>query len=66
MLPLIVADGVVTEQLDVVVGALSVMASANVAFVDAFLAEVARRSSGTVASFDRDFGRLDVQWVQPD
>lgn len=65
LLPLAMADGVVMDQPDIVVASLSRMAAANVAFIDAYLAEVARRVSGTVASFDRAFRRLDVAWVEP-
>lgn len=60
------ADGLVVEELEVSLAALEWIASANVDFVDAYLAEVARRCGGTVASFDRDFRRLDISWFEPD
>ena len=42
------------------------MTIANVDFIDAFLAEIARREGGSVVSFDRDFRRLDIPWVEPE
>lgn len=64
LLPLITATGVVLEEAQVVI-ALDRMATANVDFVDAFLAETARIEGGAVASFDRDFSRLGVDWEEP-
>ena len=60
------ADGLAVQELEISLAALAGMASANVDFVDAYLAEVARRYGGTVASFDRDFRRLDIPWIEPD
>jgi predicted nucleic acid-binding protein len=53
-------EGVSTEQEGVVGAALLGMARHNVDFVDAYLAELARRDGLSVATFDRDFGRLGV------
>ncbi len=47
------------------VGVGEAMATSNVDFVDAYLAEVARGRGESVCSFDRDFDRLNVEWVQP-
>lgn len=46
--------------------ALERMADSNVDFVDAYLAEIARHAGGTIASFDRDFRRLDIPWLEPE
>jgi len=43
----------------------SLWVDANVEFVDAYLAEVARRHDEPVASFDCDFDRLRVRRVEP-
>ncbi len=48
-----------------VIGALQTMASSNVDFADALLAETARVRSEGVASFDTDFRKLDVEWREP-
>lgn len=66
LLPVVTAPGVVLEEVDLVESALNRMALGNVDFLDAFLAETARRQGGAVVSFDRDFRRLEVDWVQPD
>ncbi|HBE31997.1 MAG TPA: PIN domain nuclease [Cyanobacteria bacterium UBA11369] len=66
LLPLVTAEGVVLEESEQVVAALDRMATANVDFIDAYLAEVARREGGSVVSFDRDFRRLDIPWVEPE
>lgn len=65
LLPLVSARGVSLEEAEQVVAALDRMATANVDFIDAFLAETARCRGGAVASFDRDFSRLGVDWVEP-
>lgn len=65
LLPLVTAKGVGLEDTEQVVAALDRMATANVDFIDAFLAETARRQGGAVASFDRDFSHLGVDWVEP-
>lgn len=66
LLPLIAASGVVSEETEAAIAAIDVMAEANVDFLDAFLAETARRQGGTVVSFDRDFRRLNVDWLEPE
>lgn len=59
------ADGVQAEEGRLVLAALESMASSNVDFVDAYLAELARSKGEAVCSFDRDFARLDVEWMLP-
>ena len=49
-----------------VVRALEATTSSNVDFADALLAETARSRGEGVASFDRDFRKLDVEWREPD
>lgn len=65
LLPLTTAQGVELQEADLVLAALDSMARANVDFLDAFLAETVRRQGGAVASFDRDFRRLGVPWIEP-
>lgn len=60
------SDGLVVQDLQLSLAALERMASANVDFVDAYLAETTRQAGGTVASFDRDFRRLEIPWLEPD
>ena len=62
----LITDGIVLAESEQVLAALSRMASANVDFVDAYLAEIARRENGTVVSFDRDFRRLEIPWIEPE
>lgn len=66
LVSLLTADGVCLEDSETVIHALERMASANVDFIDAYLAEVAHRSGEAVVSFDRDFRRLGVVWVEPE
>lgn len=66
LVPLVTAQGITLQDEDLVVAALNSMARANVDFLDAFLAETVRREGGAVASFDRDFRRLGVPWVEPE
>jgi predicted nucleic acid-binding protein len=66
LIPLVTAQGIDLQEADLVVAALESMATANVDFLDAFLAETVRREGGAVASFDRDFRRLGVDWVEPE
>lgn len=56
LLPLIAAQ---------VAAALNLMANANVDFLDAYLAEIARRGGESVVSFDKNFRRLQVNWIEP-
>jgi len=48
-----------------VFGALKEMARTGVDFDDAFLTLLAREHGGAVASFDRDFKKLGVAWIEP-
>ena len=41
------------------------MAESNLDFVDALLAETARFRAEGVASFDKDFRKLDIAWHEP-
>lgn len=66
LIPLITAEGVILEEGEQVIAALQRMVSANVDFIDAFLAEVARREGEGIISFDRDFRRLEIPWVEPE
>jgi predicted nucleic acid-binding protein len=66
LIALLTADGIVLELTEQVIAALDRMASLNVDFIDAYLAELARRENEAVASFDQDFRCLDVTWIEPD
>ncbi|XHX79819.1 MAG: PIN domain-containing protein [Stenomitos frigidus ULC029] len=66
LIPLLTSDGVQLEDNEQIVAALEKMATANVDFIDAYLAEVARHHGEAVVSFDQDFRRLEVQWVRPE
>lgn len=66
LLPFLRSAGLVVQDQALIIKALELMASANVDFVDAYLAAVAHRAGETVASFDRDFRRLEVSWHEPD
>ena len=66
LIPLITAEGIEVENQLQVIAALEVMTAQNVDFLDAYLAEVARSRGETVVSFDRDFRKLDVLWLEPD
>jgi len=48
-----------------VFGALKEMSRTGVDVDDAFLALLAREHGGAVASFDRDFKKLGVAWIEP-
>ena len=41
------------------------MAGANVDFVDAYLAQIAKAKREAVCSFDEDFRRLGVELMRP-
>ena len=60
VVPLLTGHGLKVENQAIVTRALEVMVSANVDFADALLAEMARAKGDGVASFDQDFGNLDV------
>ncbi|MBE9170019.1 PIN domain-containing protein [Pleurocapsales cyanobacterium LEGE 06147] len=66
LIALLTTEGVILESAEQIIAALDRMAAVNVDFVDAYLAEIARRENDSVASFDRDFKRLDVNWIEPD
>jgi predicted nucleic acid-binding protein len=66
LVPFVKAKGINLQKADLVITALENMARANVDFLDAFLAETARKEGGAVASFDRDFRRLGVDWIEPE
>ncbi len=54
------------EEAQATIGALYLMNERNVDFVDAFLAQTGRARAEGVASFDRDFKKLDVAWLELD
>lgn len=57
----VLADGVAAEEREVVTDALRLMQDQNVAYVDAYLAALARDRGEPVASFDTGFRRLGVE-----
>lgn len=61
LIPLLEDHGLRVEEGRVVIQALTVMASANVDFADALLAERARTRGEGIASFDKDFEKLGVE-----
>ena len=63
MRDLAMADGVALDEPDVVLEALRLMSDSNVAYVDAYVAAVARAHGEAVATFDTDFKRLGVELV---
>ncbi|CAN5910532.1 hypothetical protein BH23ACT11_BH23ACT11_07310 [soil metagenome] len=60
LVPLLTGHGLRIENQAIVTRALEVMVEANVDFADALLAETARAKGDGVASFDQDFGKLNV------
>ena len=65
LIGVVIADGVDAGERELVLAALHSMASANVDFVDAYLAQSALAHGQAVCSFDEDFRRLDVEIVKP-
>lgn len=65
LVPFLSSQGLFVHEQDLVIHALETMASANVDFVDAYLAETAQQTGYAVASFDKDFRRLDIPWHEP-
>ena len=65
LIPLLEQPALRVEGARIVVRALEAMAENNVDFVDALLAETARSRGEGVASFDKDFSKLDVEWREP-
>jgi predicted nucleic-acid-binding protein len=61
----LIREGLEVEDQALVLASLQLMSSANVSFVDAYLAESARRAGEPVVSFDRNFSPLNVQWLEP-
>jgi predicted nucleic acid-binding protein len=57
----ILADGVSAEDREIVTDALRFMQDQNVAYVDAYLAALARDRHEPIASFDTGFRRLGVE-----
>ncbi len=66
LIPLLEQPALRVESSRTVIRTLEVMASSNVDFADALLAETARSHREGVVSFDKDFRKLDVQWRDPD
>ena len=66
LIPFVTAEGIVLQEAEQVIAALNQMARVNVDFIDAFLAEIARREGEAIVSFDRDFRRLDIPWIEPE
>ena len=58
---LILADGVDAEDREIVADALRFMQDQNIAYVDAYLAALARDRHEMIASFDTGFRRLGVK-----
>jgi len=66
LVPLLTEHGLKVEGSSVVIRALESMSKNSVDFADALLAESARSRSEGVASFDKDFRKLDVDLYEPD
>ena len=66
LIPLLEQPSLRVEGARSVIEALEAMAESNVDFADALLAVTARSRGEGVASFDRDFRKLDVAWREPD
>ncbi len=66
LIPLLEQPALRVEGARTVVRALEVMSERNVDFADALLAEMARSRGEGVASFDRDFRKLGIEWHDPD
>ncbi len=65
LIPLLEQPALRVESSRTVIRTLEVMASSNVDFADALLAETARSHGEGVVSFDKDFRKLDVRWRDP-
>jgi predicted nucleic-acid-binding protein len=65
LVPLLEHPALRVESSRTVVRALEAMADSNVDFADALLAGMARSHGEGVASFDKDFRKLDVEWREP-
>jgi predicted nucleic acid-binding protein len=65
VIPLISADGVETEDREIMVEAIELALGKNVDFIDAVLALKAARQQESVCSFDEHFKRLPAHRVVP-
>ena len=65
LVPLLSADGVETQEREILVQALELVKSKNVDFSDAVLAVQAARHGESVCTFDEDFKRLPAVWTLP-
>ena len=61
MSALLRADGISTDQRDILLEALDLMREQRVAFPDAYVAVSARLAGEPVCTFDSDFDRLNVE-----
>lgn len=66
LVPLLAGRGVKVEGANVGMRAIQIMAERSVDFADALLAESARAAKESVASFDRDFRKLGVEFMEPE
>ena len=60
---LVLADGIVVDDEDIVLSALRLMEKTTVDYADAFIAATASSRGEAVASFDADFKRLGIETV---
>ena len=65
LVPLLEQPALRVEGAGIVARALEAMAKNNADFADALLAETARSRGEGVASFDKDFRKLAVEWREP-
>ena len=65
LIPLLEHPALKVEGARTVIRTLEIMASSNMDFADALLAETAHSYGEGVASFDEDFRKLDVEWREP-
>jgi predicted nucleic-acid-binding protein len=66
LIPLLRADGVETEDHDLIVAAIELARDKNVDFADAILALAAAHRQETVCTFDQsDFQKLPAAWALP-
>ncbi len=65
LVPLLEHPALRAEGARIVLDALETMASSNVDFADAVLAETARSRGECVVSFDKDFRKLEIEWREP-
>ncbi len=65
LVPLLSADGVETQEREILIRALDLTRNKNVDFSDAVLAVQADRHGEPVCTFDEDFKRLPGVWILP-